>query len=249
MPPVGSLSLVVAARTASAALHLSFTPSSGERMDPRAFGDPLWLGAWTTLRLTGAALLLGFILGALACWMQLSGHRTLAVLSRGCVAAVRGVPDLLLILLVYFGGMQLLNWLLGRPVEVPPFAAATVALALPFGAAVSEVFRDALESIDGAQREAAAMLGMRPAIAFLRVVVPQALLPCGRQAIVLLKQTSLASVIGCGELMRQAADAAHVSGKPFTMYLAAASIYLLLMVLATLALEAVQRVNARHLEG
>ncbi|SEF34907.1 ABC transporter permease subunit [Variovorax sp. NFACC27] len=179
-------------------------------MELHGFGGQLWLGMWTTLRLAGAALLLGLVFGALGCRLQLSPNRWMAALGRGYVAVVRGVPDLLLILFVYFGGLQLWRAVSDRPVDVPAFAAATVALALSFGAFASEVFRGALQAVARTQREAATVLGLRPAAAFLTVVAPQALraglAPCGNQAIVLLKQTSLASVIGCDELMRKAAE-------------------------------------------
>lgn len=219
-------------------------------MDLQGFGAQLWLGTGTTLQLALAALLLGLGFGALGCWLQLSAHRALAALGAGYSALVRGVPDLLLVFLVYFGSMQLLRAVIGEPVEVAAFAAAAVALALSFGAFAAEVFRGALQSVAHAQREAAAVLGLRPGATFLTVVAPQALRtglpPCGNQAIVLLKQTSLASVIGCDELMRKAAEAAVGTRQPFTMYLAAASIYLLLTALATLALEAAERAASRH---
>lgn len=222
-------------------------------MDLQGFGSQLWLGMWTTLHLALASLLLGLGFGALGCWLQLSSNRLLAGLGYGYAAVVRGVPDLLLVFLVYFGGTQLLRVVFAQPVDLAAFAAASVALALSFGAFASEVFRGALQSVPRTQREAAAVLGLSPGAAFLTVIAPQALRtglpPCGNQAIVLLKQTSLASVIGCDELMRKAAEAAVSTRQPFTMYLATASIYLLLTMLATLALEAAERLASRHVKA
>lgn len=219
-------------------------------MDLQGFGAQLWVGAWMTLQLAFCALGLGLVFGGVGCWLQLSGNPVGVALGYGYAAVVRGVPDLLLIFLVYFGGLHGLQALLGRPVDVGAFAAGTVALALSFGAFASEVFRGALNAVARTQREAAAVLGLGRLAAFLTVVGPQALrtglAPCGNQAIVLLKQTSLVSVIGCDELMRKAAEAAVGTRQPFTIYLASAGIYLLLTTLATVGLELAEGRAARH---
>lgn len=219
-------------------------------MDLQGFGGQLWIGAWMTLQLALCALALGLGFGAIGCWLQRSPNPVGAALGYGYSAVVRGVPDLLLIFLVYFGGLHGLPALLGRPVDVGAFAAGTLALALSFGAFASEVFRGALNAVSRTQREAAAVLGLGRFGAFLTVVAPQALrtglAPCGNQAIVLLKQTSLVSVIGCDELMRKAAEAAVGTRQPFTVYLAAAGLYLVLTTLATVALELAERRACRH---
>jgi His/Glu/Gln/Arg/opine family amino acid ABC transporter permease subunit len=219
-------------------------------MNLQGFGDQLWLGAWTTLQLAFAALLLGSAFGAAGCWLQLAKDPLRAVIGRGYAALARGVPDLLLIFLVYFGGAQTLGAVLGRVVDLDAFVAGTIALALSFGAFASEVFRGALQSVARTQREAAAVLGLGPWATFLTVVAPQAwraALPAyGNQAIVLLKQTSLVSAIGCEELMRKAAGAADSTREPFTMYCAAAAIYLLLTLLATIVLDASERSASRY---
>ncbi|MET3515004.1 His/Glu/Gln/Arg/opine family amino acid ABC transporter permease subunit [Pseudacidovorax sp. 1753] len=197
-------------------------------------------GALTTLQLAACALLVGTALGSVCCWLQLSGIRPLQAVGNAYVAIARGVPDLLIVFAVFFGGPLTLATLSGRHVEIDTFAAGVVALALSFGAYAAEIARGALLSVPAPQREAARMLGLSRAQALGTVVLPQAaraaLPPFGNQSIVLLKQTSIVSIVGCDELMRKAAEAAGATRQPFTMYLAAACIYLALTALLTLCL-------------
>lgn len=146
---------------------------------------------------------------------------------------------------MFFGAPLTLATLTGRTVEVDTFAAGVVALALSFGAYVAEIFRGALLSVPRAQREAARMLGLSRVQALATVVLPQAaraaLAPFGNQSIVLLKQTSIVSIVGCDELMRKTAEAAGATRQPFTMYLAAALVYLALTAVLTLCLGWAER--------
>ena len=215
------------------------------------FGGQLLLGALVTLQLAAAALLLGTLLGAGICALQLSGRRALQALGNGYAAVVRGIPDLLIVFAVFFGGSLALAALTGRYVEIDTFVAGVVALALSFGAYAAEIARGALQSVPKTQREAAGTLGMSRLQTLWTVVLPQAarlaLAPFGNQSIVLLKQTSIVSIVGCDELMRKAAEASGATREPFTMYLATACIYLALTGLATLCLEWAERRAARPL--
>jgi len=215
------------------------------------FGGQLLLGALVTLQLAAAALLLGTLLGAGICALQLSGRRALQALGNGYAAVVRGIPDLLIVFAVFFGGSLTLAALTGRYVEIDTFAAGVVALALSFGAYAAEIARGALQSVPKTQREAAGTLGMSRLQTLWTVVLPQAarlaLAPYGNQSIILLKQTSIVSIVGCDELMRKAAEASGATREPFTMYLATACIYLALTGLATLCLEWAERRAARPL--
>ncbi|MBS0339302.1 MAG: ABC transporter permease subunit, partial [Proteobacteria bacterium] len=188
-----------------------------------------------------ASLAVGTLFGLLGCWLQLSGSRVLRGVGYLYAAVIRGVPDLLVVFAIYFGGSLTLATLTGRYVEINTFLAGVVALALSFGAYAAEIVRGALQSVAQAQREAARSLGLTPAQTLWTVVAPQAariaLAPFGNQAIVLLKQTSIVSIVGADELMRKAAEASGATRQPFTIYLAAACLYLLLTGLATLALE------------
>jgi len=217
------------------------------------FRGQLLLGALVTLQLAAAALLLGTLLGAGICALQLSRRRALQALGNGYAAVVRGIPDLLIVFAVFFGGSLTLAALTGRYVEIDTFVAGVVALALSFGAYAAEIARGALQSVPKTQREAAGTLGMSRLQTLWTVVLPQAarlaLAPYGNQSIILLKQTSIVSIVGCDELMRKAAEASGATREPFTMYLATACIYLALTGLATLCLEWAERRAARPLAG
>ena len=213
------------------------------------FGGQLLLGTISTIQLALASLVVGSVFGALGCWMQLSGSRVLRGAGYLYAAVIRGVPDLLVVFAIYFGGSLTLATLTGRYVEVNTFIAGVVALALSFGAYAAEIARGALLSVPQSQREAARTLGLTRAQALWTVVLPQAartaLAPFGNQSIVLVKQTSIVSIVGADELMRKAAEASGATRQPFTMYLAAACIYLALTGLATLFLEWAERRASR----
>jgi His/Glu/Gln/Arg/opine family amino acid ABC transporter permease subunit len=213
------------------------------------FGGQLLLGTVTTVELAAASLLVGTVFGAIGCWLQLSGIRVLQAAGYAYTAVIRGVPDLLVVFGVFFAGTAALAAATGRYVEVDTFAAGVVALALSFGAYFAEIARGALQSIARAQREAARTLGLTRLQSLWSVVLPQAarvaLAPFGNQSIVLLKQTSIVSIVGCDELMRKAAEASGTTREPFTMYFAAACIYLALTGGATVCLEWAERSAAR----
>jgi His/Glu/Gln/Arg/opine family amino acid ABC transporter permease subunit len=210
-------------------------------------------GTLTTLKLAVCALLLGTVLGSASSWLQLSGIGPFQAAGRAYVTVARGVPDLLIVFAVFFGGPLTLAKLTGRPVEIDTFAAGAVALALSFGAYVAEIIRGALLSVPRAQREAARMLGLSRVQALATVVLPQAaraaLAPFGNQSIVLLKQTSIVSIVGCDELMRKTAEAAGATRQPFTMYLAAAFVYLALTAALTVCLGWAERRAAPAARG
>ncbi|MBB1600733.1 ABC transporter permease [Variovorax sp. UMC13] len=209
------------------------------------FGGQLMRGAATTVQLALASLAVGTLLGAGGCWLQLSTRTAPRTVGYAYAAVIRSVPDLLLVFAVFFGGAMTLATLTGRHVEVDAFLAGAIALGLSFGAYASEIARGALLSVPDAQREAAKTLGLSRAQTMWTVTLPQAaraaLAPFGNQTIVLLKQTSIVSIVGCDEVMRKAAEASGATREPFTMYLAAACIYLALTGIMSLGLEWTER--------
>lgn len=217
----------------------------------QGFGGQLLLGAIFTIELAIASLLLGSIFGAIGCWLQLRKNRFLRAAGYIYAAVVRGIPDLLVVFAVYFGGAMALAGITGKYVEVNAFAAGVFALSLSFGAYAAEIARGALLAVPTSQREAAITLGLSKPQALWTVIAPQAartaLAPFGNQAIVLLKQTSIVSIVGCDELMRKAAEASGATRQPFTMYLAAACIYLILTGVTALLLEHAERRTNKHL--
>jgi His/Glu/Gln/Arg/opine family amino acid ABC transporter permease subunit len=208
------------------------------------FLPALLAGAGLTLALAAAALAIGTAIGLLGAALRLWGGAWARAAAGAYVAIVRGVPDLLIIFLVYFGGTVSLSAVFGRYVEVDAFTAGATALGFVFGAYATEVFRGAILGVARGQIEGARSLGLRPAWIFAFVTLPQAwrlaLPPYGNQTLVLLKQTSLVSVVGLEELMRKAGLAAGFSQEPFTFYLAAAALYLAMTGCLSLAFRAAE---------
>ncbi|MGV8841875.1 MAG: ABC transporter permease [Pseudomonas sp.] len=209
-------------------------------LDLYGFGPALAAGTLMTVKLALCALSLGLVLGLLGALAKTSAHKPLQWLGGTFSTLVRGIPELLWVLLIYFGTvnmMRSLGQLLGLPgLELDAFAAGTIALGLCFGAYSTEVFRGAILAIPRGHREAGLALGMsRPRI-FWRITLPQmwriALPGLGNLFMILMKDTALVSVIGLEELMRHSQIAVTSTKEPFTFFLVAAFIYLGLTVIA-----------------
>ncbi|MBV1790157.1 ABC transporter permease [Marinobacterium sp. D7] len=211
-------------------------------MDLLGFGDLLLSGTWVTIKLALTSLFFGLIFGLIGASAKLSGFwfaRTLATLY---TTFVRGIPELLLVLTIYFGGSAVLmavasNFGYDEYIEISAFGAGVAALSIAFGAYSTEVFRAAIQAIPKGQWESAQALGMTPLKLFFRIILPQvwrlALPGLGNLFQVLLKDTALVSVVGLSDIMRQAYVATGSTKQPFTFYMAAALIYLGLTVLST----------------
>ncbi|WP_295472815.1 ABC transporter permease subunit [uncultured Pseudomonas sp.] len=219
------------------------------------FGPALAAGMLMTVQLALAALCLGLVLGLLGALAKTSSNRALQWLGGTYSTLVRGVPELLWVLLIYFGtvnGMRALGGWLGMPdLELNAFAAGVIALGLCFGAYATEVFRGALLAVPKGHREAGLALGLSRARIFFRVVMPQmwriALPGLGNLFMILMKDTALVSVIGLEEIMRHAQIAVGFTKEPFTFYLVAAFMYLGLTVVAMTAMYFLEKRAARGL--
>lgn len=223
-------------------------------IDLQGFGDQLLLGAVMTLKLALGALVAGLVLGLLGAVGRLSAWLPARALAATYTTVVRGLPELLIVLIIYFGSSSLLSAaarMMGYDgyVELSPYVAGVTALGLTFGAYASETFRGAILAIPKGQIEAAHAFGMGRWLSFRRIVLPQvwriALPGLGNLFLVLLKDTSLVSVIGLEELMRKATIAVGFTREPFTFYLAAAVLYLLMTVVAMAGLYWAERAAAR----
>ena len=142
------------------------------------FGDELLIGTLLTLQLALVSLLVGIILGLLAAAAKLSNNRFYRLIAQGYSELVRGVPEMLVVLVVYFGASALLQTIAGwfdynEYIEVNAFVAGVFALGLVFGAFSSEVFRGAFLAVPKGQMEAALACGMTSWQAFYRIRLPQ----------------------------------------------------------------------------
>lgn len=218
------------------------------------WGHELALGAAMTVGLALTTLPFGLALGLGAALAKDSKGAWLRAAGEIYTTAFRGLPELLTLLLIYYGSQILSQDLAdasGLPIAVnlSPFAAGVIALALVFGAYASEVLLAALRGVERGQIEAAKSFGMSPGLAFRRVTAPQMLriaLPgLGNNWLVLLKDTSLVSVIALNDLLRMTSVAVERTRKPFEFYAAACAIYLLMTAISTLAIARAERAARR----
>jgi len=222
-------------------------------MDLHGFGHLLLAGTWVTLQLAFASLLCGLVLGLVGAAAALSPFAPLRWLALGYNTLMRGIPELLLVLVIYFGATHVIEWMTGDYIDVDPFTAGVAALSIAFGAYATEVFRSAMQEIPVGQREAALAIGLGRGDTFFRILLPQvwriALPGLGNLFLVLLKDTALVSVIGLDDLMRQAYVAAGFTKLPFTFYLAAAGIYLALTIVSMQTIQRLERWANRGYRG
>ena len=227
-------------------------------MDLQGLGHLLLSGALMTIQLALASLAIGLVIGLLGAAAKLSPSPFLRIPATLYTTLVRGVPELLLVLTLYYGGAQLLMWAASffgydEYIEVGAFAAGVAALAIAFGAYATEVFRMAMLEVPKGQWESAQSMGMSRGQTFFRIIFPQvwrlAIPGLGNLFQVLLKDTALVSVIGLNELMRQASVGSAATKHPFDFYLAAAILYLALTLLATLVTEILERLSKPELRG
>ncbi|ALD98224.1 ABC transporter permease [Pseudomonas syringae pv. aptata] len=209
-------------------------------IDLHGFGPALAAGALMTVQLALSALCLGLILGLLGALAKTSPYKPLQWLGSTYSTLVRGIPELLWVLLIYFGtvnGMRALGKLFDIPdLALSAFAAGVIALGICFGAYATEVFRGAILAIPKGHREAGLALGMSRSRILFKLVLPQmwriALPGLGNLFMILMKDTALVSVIGLEEIMRHAQIAVGFTKQAFTFYMVAAFMYLGLTVLA-----------------
>ncbi|EKB23774.1 MULTISPECIES: arginine ABC transporter permease ArtQ [Aeromonas] len=206
--------------------------------------------AWMTLGLALASLVGGMVLALAFSAAELSKQRALVWPVATLTTLIRGLPELLVVLFIYFGSTQVLFLLTGEYVEFSPFACGVLALSLLFASYATQTLRAALNAVPSGQRLAAMALGLGKSHIFFRIVLPQAwrhALPgLGNQWLVLLKDTALVSLIGVNEMMRQAQMASASTYEPFTWYAAAALIYLAISLVSEYGLGLAARYTRRY---
>lgn len=161
----------------------------------------LMSGALMTIKITIFAVGLGFIIGLFLSLARLSNFWIFRVFATIYVGVIRGTPLLVQIFIIYFALPTLINH------RIDPYTAAVAACSINSGAYVSEIFRAGLQSVDKGQMEAGRSLGLSWVQTMKEIIVPQAfknVIPAlGNEFIAMLKDSSLVSVIGFEELMRQ----------------------------------------------
>lgn len=198
------------------------------------YAQSLAEGALLTLALAAGSLALALLLGLAGALARLSRSPWAQALARTYTTLVRAVPDLVLMLLVFYGGQMVVNRVgdaLGWAyIDIDPFVAGVATLGFIFGAYVTEVLRGAFLAVPAGQREAALAFGFSPMQVLWRITGPQMLrhaLPgLSNSWLVLVKATAVVSVIGLSDLMNRATQAAGATREPFVFYLAVGAVYL-----------------------
>jgi len=207
-------------------------------------------GAAVTLGVALSSLLVAALLGLLGALAKLSRSRIAQSVAGLYTTLIRGVPDLVLMLLVFYGGQIAINTvapMLGHEdyIDIDPFVAGSLTIGFIFGAYLTESFRGAFLAVPAGQREAGLAFGMSPARVLWRITLPQMLrhaLPgISNNWLVLIKSTAIVSIIGLSDLMTRGQQAAGTTREPFSFYLAVAVIYLVFTSVSELAFSWAQK--------
>lgn len=218
------------------------------------YGPLLWAGTLQTLALAMLSLAAALVLGLAGAAAKLSPNRALAGLGACYTTLIRAVPDLVLMLLLFYGMQMVLNdatELLGvDQIEIAPFSAGVVTLGFIYGAYFTETFRGAFLAVPRGQLEAGQAFGMSAWRVFHRILFPQmmrfALPGIGNNWQVLVKATALVSIIGLSDVVKASQDAGRSSLDYFFFTLVAAAIYL---AITTLSHVLLQRLEKRYSAG
>lgn len=218
----------------------------------------LWVilqGSLLTVGVSIGALLVSIVFGLLGAAAKLSGRKSMVALATMYTTIIRGIPDLVLMLLVFYGGTIGLNALLAQlgsqaTVDIQPFAAGVLTIGFIYGAYMTETFRGAILSIPKGQMEAAWAFGMSRFQTFLRITLPQmvryALPGFTNNWLVLIKATALVSLIGLQEMTYLAKQASAATRSPFAFFLFTGALFL---IYTSVSLFVLKKVNARYSLG
>jgi arginine/ornithine transport system permease protein len=212
-------------------------------------------GSVLTVGVSLCALLVSIVLGLAGAAAKLSGRPVLVALATVYTTVIRGIPELVLMLLVFYGGTIGLNNLIeymgsDNYVDVDPFTAGVMTIGFIYGAFMTETFRGAILAIPKGQMEAAWAFGMGRVQTFMRITAPQmvryALPGFTNNWLVLIKATALISLIGLQEMTYLAKQASAATRSPFEFFLFTAALFL---IYTTLSLVLLRKLNARFSLG
>ncbi len=219
------------------------------------WGDELFRATLMTIAVSITAMIIGFSFAAIFTPLKLSKYKPLNLIANVYTTVIRGVPELLVIYLFFFGGSGAIMFVASmfgynEYIEINAFVTGSFAIGIISGAYSTEVFRGAIQSIDKGQFEAAKVLGFSKFKQFYKIILPQML----RLAIpnlsnvwqITLKDTSLISVTGLVEIMRQSYIAAGSTRDPLFFYSFAAVLYLLL---TFLSMKLINKLEAKYSRG
>lgn len=219
------------------------------------YGPSILQGTVLTIELCLASLVISMFLGIITALAKLSRTRILNLAAQAYTTIIRGIPDLVLMLLIFYGGQVFVNQvapMVGYDdyIDINPFIAGVSTIGFIFGAYMAETFRGAILAVPDGQLEAGYAYGMSRFQVFVRILLPQmvrhAIPGFGNNWLVLMKTTALVSIIGLNDMVRMAGLAAGATRKPFTFYLVVAMNYLILTSVSILILN---WLNTRYSAG
>jgi len=225
----------------------------------QGYGPLILAGTWQTVKLAVLSLALSFLLGLLGAGAKLSRNRVTNGIGTVYTTLIRGVPDLVLMLLLFYSlqiwlnsATDALGW---DQIDIDPFLAGVLVLGFIYGAYFTETFRGAFLSVPRGQLEAGAAYGMSGMRVFVRIMFPQmmrfALPGIGNNWQVLVKATALVSIIGLADVVKAAQDAGKSTFNMFFFILIAALIYLAITTVSNLVLIQLEKrysMGVRHAE-
>ncbi|OUS33978.1 ABC transporter permease ['Osedax' symbiont bacterium Rs2_46_30_T18] len=223
------------------------------------WGDEFFYATLITISVATCSFAFGIVLAAGAATMKLSNYRILRMLANGYTTVVRGIPELLIIYLIFYGGNGILMSIAKdvfnyhEYIELPIFFMGVLCIGLSSGAYSTEVIRGAVLAVPVGTIEAAKSIGMNTSTRFRRILLPQvarfALPGLGNVWQLTLKETSLISVIGLAEIVRIAQIGAGSEKQPFTFFFAGLILFLILASLSDRGYLSLQRWANRGVRG
>ena len=213
------------------------------------YGPALLEGAAATLKIAACSLAIALAFGLAGAVAKLSSVKALRIVAEVYTTAIRGVPELVLLLFLFYGGQLLVNDAAKAAgigyIDLDPFVTGIATLGFIYGAYLTETFRGAILAIPRGQMEAGLAIGMSPMRVLLRITLPQmvrlAIPGFSNNWLVMIKATALVSFVGMDDLMSRASLAANTVREPFTFYVAVGGIYLMITTVSIVALRALEK--------
>lgn len=213
------------------------------------WGPSMLQGAVVTLQISAGAFSVGLIVGLLVAMIKMVGPRPLVLMANAYTSVCRAVPELLLILLLYYAGGDLINFLLAQfdqgPAPINGFMAAVVVLGIVQGAYAAEIIRGAIQAIPPGHIEAARAFGCNRRLVLQRIILPE-MLPfaiggLSNLWLILIKDSALISVVGYSELLFTTKQAAGSTREYLLFYVSVSAVYLLITLLSNLLFSRIDR--------
>jgi arginine/ornithine transport system permease protein len=211
-------------------------------------------GLVLTLQVSATSLAIACVFGLLGATAKLSGSRAARWSAEVYTTLIRGLPELVLMLLIFYGGQIGINKLADAQgwgyIDIPPFAAGVSTVGFIFGAYLTETFRGAILAVPKGQSEAGLAFALTPAQVMRRIVLPQmvrhAIPGFANNWLIMIKASALVSLIGLDDMVHRAGLAAATTRAPFTFYMAVALIYL---TLTSVSIFILSRIELRYSLG